>query len=69
MTKHRAAILLLALVAASALALGARADSGVPEGKVAVFGQLDGFSDGGDIRDGLIPVFVEPAGDRFLGRT
>ena len=67
MNKHRVAILLLAVVAASALALGARADVVAPDGRVPVLVQPapEGFSDGGDIPEGLIAVFVRPAPDGF----
>ena len=66
MSKQRVAILLLAVVAASALAFGARADVG-PDDRVAVvvLPAPEGFSDGGDIPEGLIAVFVEPARDGF----
>ena len=66
MSKQRVAILLLAVVAASALAFGARADVG-PDDRVAVvvLPAPEGFSDGGDIPEGMIAVFVEPARDGF----
>ena len=68
--KHRIAILLLAVVAASALALGARADVVVPDDRVAVVVQPapEGFSDGGDIPEGMVAVFAEPAGEGFPDR-
>ncbi len=131
MSKHRVAILLLAVVAASALALGARADvdrarrqgrraraarpggflgrrrhprradrsvrracprppatvsrteatspTGSSQSWLRTVSRTeatsrfwrepvpDGFSDGGDIPDGMIAVFAEPAGDGFPG--
>ena len=67
MSKQKVAILLLAVVAVSALAFGARADAIVPDDRVAVMVQPapEGFSDGGDIPEGMIAVFVEPARDGF----
>jgi hypothetical protein len=82
---QRLAILLLVLAAASVVALGARADSGVPEGTVAVVAQPfegglsgggggtedelitvflppgDGFSDGGDVPEGMVVALAEGA--------
>jgi hypothetical protein len=55
----RLAILLLVIAAASTVALGARASSGLPEGTVAVVAQPvgSGPSGGGDA-NGLITVFL-----------
>ena len=79
---QRLAILLLVIAAASAVALGARADSGLPEGTVPVVahpfeGSLsggdedelitvflppgDGFSDGGDVPEGMVVALAERA--------
>ena len=65
MSKQRVAILLLAVLAVSALAFGARADAIVLDDRVAVvvLPAPEGFSDGGDIPEGMIAVFVEPARD------
>ena len=54
MSKQKVAILLLAVVAVSALAFGARADAIVPDDRVAVvvLPVPEGFSDGGDIPEG-----------------
>ena len=70
MSKHRVAILLLAVVAASALALGARADVVAPDDRVAVLVQPapDGFSDGGDIPEGHDRSLRRACPRRFLGR-
>ena len=61
MIKHRFAILLLAVVAASALALGARANVAALDGRVAVLAQPApaGFSDGGDIPEGFVPIVAQ----------
>ena len=58
MSKQKVAILLLAVVAVSALAFGARADAIVPDDRVAVvvLPAPEGFSDGGDIPEGMIAV-------------
>ncbi|HYZ20139.1 MAG TPA: hypothetical protein VE615_11385 [Gaiellaceae bacterium] len=69
---HRLAILLFALVVASAVALGARADAGLPEGEVAVVAEpvADGgsgiFQGRGEIGDdGLITVFLQEPPNGF----
>ena len=66
MSKHRIAILLLAVAAVSALAFGARADAIVPDDRVAVLvlPAPEGFSDGGD-RSGRVAVLAQPAPEGF----
>ena len=64
MSKQRVAILLLAVVAVSGLAFGARADAIVPDDRVAVvvLPAPEGFSDGGD----RITVVLEPLADEVF---
>jgi hypothetical protein len=89
-TLHRLTLLLLAVVTACTVAIGARADTGLPEGTVAVVAQPagggggdlfggrgtteegpitvflqeppDGFSDGGDVPEGMVVAIADRAG-------